>query len=137
VHTSLTKYQKFKTVLPPAPKPEFALPALVNKNKRPAEKQHVVQNPSPLKIQKQSTISFKTTTQKMEEEKLVSGCCQNHRAAISFIADWPEGLICRMGQGKCVLPEDGGHRCSVCPNAYYCKPCYGLQMGMWQSDNDK
>jgi hypothetical protein len=96
----------------------------------------VVQNPSPPKIQKQSTILFKTSAPKrMEEEKLVSGCCQNHRAVISFIVDWPEGLVCRMGQGKCVLPADGGHRCSVCPNAYYCNPCYGLQMGMWQSDN--
>jgi len=71
----------------------------------------------------------------MEEEKTVADCFTNHGAQISSVVDWPESLLCRMGNHKCILLEDGGFKCSVCPNAYYCKNCYMLQMEMLQSEN--
>jgi hypothetical protein len=94
VHTALSKYQKFKTALPPPPKPEFAMPAppalkQSMLQKRRADEEPVAAQPSPLKKQKkQSTISFvnaSTKKKELEEEKTAAGCFANHGARIEAV----------------------------------------------------
>jgi len=124
IHALLFKVSRFKALLPAAPpKPEFAMPAPVNKRAQPAEQKNEEMNPSPPKLQKQSTISFKpkSAPEKFEEEKTAAACLAKHGGQIVGLSSF-EPITCRM----CGMENEGGYKCGVCSDSFYCNDCRKL-----------
>jgi hypothetical protein len=147
IHALLSKVQRFKALLPAAPKAEFAMPAppkkMLGKRGEP-EKVATTETgivigttkgkvmPKPSQQKDHPFFSGFPKRQKLEEEKTVEACLSNHGSAIIAI----EGVSrsnCSMSGGLHPV-GDGGFKCTVCPDTQYCMACRKLDADLRIAD---
>ena len=67
----------------------------------------------------------------MEEEKSPAGCLANHGAQIVSLSSFTK-LHCRM----CDQDKEGGYKCTVCSDSFYCNDCRKLHLDARIEDGD-